>query len=142
MAESLTRILTVLMTMTGWPLQAAALGSRAPFTPPQAMALAAPQATASGAAAGPLSAGAGASAETAPGLTGLRHGRHSQALIDGQWLRTGERARGALVLAIDTFRVVLSHPDGRREVLSLLPAASPTEVAAHPPEVIKKASAK
>jgi hypothetical protein len=90
-----------------------ALGPAAPFTPPRA------------AAAPP--AGAIAAAPQTSALAGVRLGTPAQALIDGQWLRSGATVRGAVLVAITRHGVTLRHPDGRAEQLWLLPRPATAE---------------
>lgn len=101
-----------------------ALGPGAPFVPPVA---------ASSDAAGGPSATQPPGGGLAEGLGGVRLGRHAGALIDGVWVRVGEQARGATLVAVRRTSVSLRHPDGRLESMDLFPpqggpmgAATPT----------------
>lgn len=95
-----------------------AIGPQAPFVPPVA---------------GEVSADAAGALPTQEGpevgLSGVRVGRHAGAIIDGQWVRKGKTVRGARLSAIGRSQVVLKHPDGRQEVLSLYAPSGPTTVA-------------
>jgi hypothetical protein len=91
---------------------ASALGPAAPFTPPAPAAAAASAAGADAAA-----------AVSTDAIAGLRLGPAPQALIDGQWLRLGDRVRGARLVAIDARGARIEYPDGRRQALPLSPAA-------------------
>lgn len=99
--------------LVGWLLSAVwsmayALGPMAPFEPPVV---------------GEVSANDAAGLPNQPaqevGLSGVRVGRHAGAIIDGKWIRKGKSVRGARLSAVGRSQVVLKHPDGRQEVLSL-----------------------
>lgn len=66
-----------------------------------------------------------ASEAAAPQAAGLqtikRTGKRRAALLNGEWLRPGERAGEATVEKIDDQSLVLLHPDGRRETFWLYP---------------------
>ncbi len=88
-----------------------AMGSNAPFTPPR-----------------PASASASAASdapETAAvsGLSGVRLGQHSAALIDGQWVAHGGTVRSARLVALQADAATLRHADGRLERLLMNPTA-------------------
>jgi hypothetical protein len=76
--------------------------------------------------------GAGGAVAAAQGLTGVRVGRHAGAVIDGQWVRKGRTARGARLVQVQRTRVVLKHPDGRKEVIEMYPPVGGQAVAAAP----------
>ena len=81
---------------------AAAMGPGAPFTPAQ-----------------PAEIDAARGVDVAgPGLTGLRLHNHPLALVDGVWVRVGDRVRNAEVSAIGADGAELRHADGRTERLS------------------------
>ena len=63
------------------------------------------------------------------GLSGVRVGRYPGAIIDGKWVRKGKAVRGARLSSVSRSQVVLKHPDGRQEVLSLYSPSGPTTVA-------------
>lgn len=92
---------------------ARAVGPQAPFMPPDARHAQAAQA-------------ASPDRTPASGLAGVRVGAHAGALIDGSWIALGGEVRGARLAAVQRRQVVLRHPDGRTETLSLSapPAAS------------------
>lgn len=99
--------------LAGWLLSAIwtvayAIGPMAPFEPPVAGSVSADDA-------GPL---ANQPAQDV-GLSGVRVGRYAGAIIDGKWVRKGKSVRGARLSAVGRSQVVLKHPDGRQEVLSL-----------------------
>lgn len=102
-----------------------ALGPTAPFVAPDAAQAAAQlgQGEASG---------QGGAAPAGQGLTGVRLGRHAGAVIDGQWVRKGRTARGARLVQVQRTRVVLKHPDGRKEVIEMYPPVGGQAVAAAP----------
>ena len=143
MAESVGRTrlawralrLCALASLLGQPWAALAVGSQAPFTPPKLTVAtgepsAAPTSPAGVSSEPPgVSSGVGSGA----GLSGLRRGQPSQALIDGKWHRIGDAVGEARLLAIDNHRVTLAHADGRRQFLSLSPDARLTPVAAPTP---------
>ena len=80
---------------------AAAMGPGAPFTPAQ-----------------PAEIDAARGIEVAgPGLTGLRLHNHPLALVDGVWVRVGDRVRNAEISAIGADGAQLRHADGRIELL-------------------------
>lgn len=103
-------------------LPALALGPLAPFVPPGK----------DSATEGALALGATPARDAAPsGLSGVRLGRHAGALIDGLWIAQGAAVRGAKLESIKRDRVLLRHPDGRGETLTLYPAtAAPAASAA------------
>ncbi len=109
-----------------------AAGSAAPFKPPAstlappAQALAPPSLPTPAPApeAVPAPEDPAASAPAQPlGLSGIRRGAHSAALIDGAWVDLGQTARGARLVAVTAHGAQLAHPDGRREFLPLSPEA-------------------
>ena len=91
---------------------AQAMGSAAPFTPPKHTA-----AAASGVA---ESAPAVPDASSA-GLAGVRLGKPSAALIDGQWVAPGATVRGAQLTQLNQAGATLRHSDGRLEFMPLTP---------------------
>ncbi|MCW5632063.1 MAG: hypothetical protein KIT17_01895 [Rubrivivax sp.] len=97
---------------------APALGPRAPFTPP-ATAPAESSTALPGDA--PSATGGAPAAADAAALAGVRVGRLSMALIDGQWWPLGSRPRGAVLVAVTSQGAWLRHADGRREWLALNP---------------------
>lgn len=109
----------------GLALPSWALGPMAPFVAPDAAHAAAQ--LEHGAA-----QGAGGAVAAAQGLTGVRVGRHAGAVIDGQWVRKGRTARGARLVQVQRTRVVLKHPDGRKEVIEMYPPVGGQAVAAAP----------
>lgn len=85
-----------------------ALGPGAPFTPPAATV----SDTTDSALASPIT----------QGLTGIKLGRRSQALIDGVWVAQGATVRDDAVLtAISRRSVQLRHADGTLEQLQMSP---------------------
>jgi hypothetical protein len=126
-----------LVHASAWGLIAAALcatlptlamGPREPFTPPAVLAASAPAVAASA----PVAA-------AGFGLAGVRMGSRPAALIDGRWVPLGHSVRGARLAQLSPQAVVLQHPNGRRERLSMsfAPAAtapSPTDAASSPQE--------
>lgn len=107
--RSLRRAAAATALSAGALLPAHALGPQAPFAPPAAT---------SAAATSPI-----ATEPEPTGLTGVRLGTPPQALIDGRWHRRGEPVRGARLSAVNRRGATLRHPDGRRELLWLLPPA-------------------
>ncbi|MBE7426540.1 MAG: hypothetical protein HS106_10915 [Ideonella sp.] len=107
--RSLRRAAAATALSAGALLPAHALGPQAPFAPPAAT---------SAAATSPI-----ATEPEPTGLTGVRLGTPPQALIDGRWHRLGEPVRGARLSAVNRRGATLRHPDGRRELLWLLPPA-------------------
>ena len=95
-----------------------ALGPQAPFVPPVAGQVSVDSAGALPSQAGPE-----------VGLSGVRVGRHAGAIIDGKWVRKGKAVRGARLSSVSRSQVVLKHPDGRQEVLSLYSPSGQTTVA-------------
>jgi hypothetical protein len=94
---------------------AGALGPSAPFTPPDASAIAA-------AAAREAPASPAAPPPTAvPALAGVRLGRAPQALIDGRWVALGGRAGDSVLVAVGAHGATLRGADGRTETLPLHP---------------------
>lgn len=50
-----------------------------------------------------------------------RTSKHALALLNGEWVRTGDKAGEAMVVKIGESTVVLSYPDGRRETIGMYP---------------------
>ena len=94
------------------PPLAQAMGSAAPFTPPKHTAAAA-NGVAEGAPAAPDAGSAG--------LAGVRLGKPSAALIDGQWVAPGATVRGAQLTQLSVAGATLRHSDGRLEFMPLTP---------------------
>ena len=63
--------------------------------------------------------------DTTPPDSGLqsikRTGKHYLALLNGEWVKTGDKAGEAVVAKIGDNAVVLSYPDGRRETIGMYP---------------------
>ncbi len=129
----------VLLALSLAGLPAHALGPRAPFTPPAAVAgppvpaapatrvsTDAPTIDPSSSATTPeaVSAAATTAMSGLAGLSGLRLGKTPMALIDGQWWRPGDRPRGALLAAVQPGGALLRHADGRIEQLAWLGESS------------------
>lgn len=100
-----TVIRTGVAALVALPLWCAAMGPDAPFTPPSFRAIAATSAI----------------AELAAGLRGVRLGNAPAALIDGQWIATGQPVRGARLASVHIDGALLRHPGGRVERLPLFP---------------------
>lgn len=50
-----------------------------------------------------------------------RTGKHALALLNGEWVRAGDKAGEAMVVKIGENTVVLDYPDGRRETIGMYP---------------------
>lgn len=100
-----------------------AAGPSAPFKVPTRLSAAPPMAMIDV----PLKALDRASADTPSAkpavLLGVKLGAYSAALIDDNWVKIGQSARGALLTKITPESAHLRHPDGRREILALSPDA-------------------
>lgn len=63
--------------------------------------------------------------EATPLDTGLqtikRTGKRYLALLNGEWIKPGDKAGEAVVVKIEENAVVLSYPDGRREMIGMYP---------------------
>lgn len=82
-----------------------------------------------------------AQATLSPSESGLqsirRSGKRRVALLHGVWVRPGDKAGEAVVVRIDEQALVLRHPDGKREIISLYP-----DVEMKPARVAKRPAAK
>ena len=63
-----------------------------------------------------------------------RTGKRYLALLNGEWVKPGDRAGEAVVVKIAEQSVVLSYPDGRRETIGMYPDIElrPKEVQSRP----------
>lgn len=63
-----------------------------------------------------------------------RTGKRYLALLNGEWVKPGDRAGEAVVVTIAEQSVVLSYPDGRRETIGMYPDIElrPKEVQSRP----------
>ena len=63
--------------------------------------------------------------EATPPDSGLqtikRTGKRYLALLNGEWIKPGDKAGEAVVVKIEENAVVLSYPDGRREMIGMYP---------------------
>jgi hypothetical protein len=50
-----------------------------------------------------------------------RTGKRYLALLNGEWIKPGDKAGEAVVVKIEEHAVVLSYPDGRRETIGMYP---------------------
>ena len=69
------------------------------------------------------------------GLQSIKHtGKRYLALLNGEWVKPGDRAGEAVVVTIAEQSVVLSYPDGRRETIGMYPDIElrPKEVQSRP----------
>ena len=107
----MARLVMVGSLMVCWLFSASqgalALGPGAPFTPPGAPSshntntvetLAQPDSS---------------------GLTGIKLGRHPQALVDGQWISVGAVHKDAVLVSVGVHDVTLRHANGTIERLTL-----------------------
>ncbi|MDE2431367.1 MAG: hypothetical protein KGN37_00780 [Burkholderiales bacterium] len=121
---------TLCLALAGLSPWSWALGPTAPFVAPTPGQF------------GALGQSLGSAASAAPatqGLSGVRLGRRSGAVIDGQWVRKGHSIRGARLVDVQRTRVTLLHPDGRKEVIEMYPSSGGQAAAkaSAPTEAIK-----
>ena len=67
-----------------------------------------------------------------------RTGKRYLALLNGEWVKPGDRAGEAVVVKIAEQSVVLSYPDGRRETIGMYPDIElrPKEVQSRPRKAV------
>lgn len=63
-----------------------------------------------------------------------RTGKRYLALLNGEWVKPGDRSGEAVVVKIEEHAVVLQYPDGRRETIGMYPDVElrPKEVQSRP----------
>lgn len=71
-----------------------------------------------------------------------RTGKRSLALLNGEWIKPGDKAGEAVVVKIEENAVVLSYPDGRRETIGMYPDVElrPKEVQSRPKQAARRAA--
>jgi hypothetical protein len=126
------------LSSLAWAMPLIALGSAAqvraagPGDPFSAPALQARSATGASAADAPAGTDPALNAQPRPsGLTGVRIGRHSAALIDDRWIALGQPVGNAVLLRVTIDGATLRHADGRIERLTLNPGIELQRLVAH-----------
>ncbi len=69
-----------------------------------------------------------------------RTGKRYLALLNGEWVKPGDRSGEAVVVKIEEHAVVLQYPDGRRETIGMYPDVElrPKEVQSRPKKIASR----